>query len=79
MGSFSPNASGLYDISGNVWEWVLDPYTDGSDGLRVVRGGGWNSADPEVLATAYRNPVPAASKESFYGFRYVLEDTGSPD
>jgi eukaryotic-like serine/threonine-protein kinase len=79
VGSFSPNASGLYDISGNVWEWVLDPYTDGSDGLRVVRGGGWNSADPEVLATAYRNPVPAASKESFYGFRYVLEDTGSPD
>lgn len=79
VGSFAPTASGLYDLAGNVWEWVLDPYTDGSDGLRVVRGGGWNSADREVLATAYRNPVPAASKESFYGFRYVLEDTGGPD
>ncbi len=78
-GSFAPTESGLFDLSGNVWEWVWDPFTDGLDGLQVVRGGGWNSADREVLSSSYRNPVPASAKEEFYGFRYILEDTGIPD
>ena len=78
VGSFAPSPGGLLDLSGNVWEWVSDPYTDGSDSLMVVRGGGWNSSDREVLATAYRNPVPATAREDYYGFRYVLEDA-EPD
>lgn len=78
-GTFAPSAAGIFDLSGNVWEWVSDPFTDGRDGLQVVRGGGWNSSDEEVLSTGYRNPVPASAKEEFYGFRYVLEDAGSPD
>lgn len=74
VGSFAAGPAGLQDLAGNVWEWVEDPYTDGSDGLQVVRGGGWNSAEREVLASGYRNPVPATAKEGFYGFRYVLEE-----
>ncbi len=74
VGSFAVSPTGLYDLSGNVWEWVLDPYTDGSDGLQVMRGGAWNSSAREVLATAYRNPVPVSAREGYYGFRYVLEE-----
>ncbi len=75
VGSFGPAANGLCDLAGNLWEWVEEPYSDGSDGLQVVRGGGWNSADREVLSASYRNPVPATAAEDFYGFRYLLEDS----
>ena len=79
VGSFQPAPNGLYDLSGNVWEWVLDSFGDSANSLNVVRGGAANSYEKEVLVTGYRNAVPATSKERFYGFRYVLEDVGNPD
>ena len=37
VGSFSSNGYGLYDMSGNIWEWCWDA----SDSYRYIRGGGW--------------------------------------
>jgi formylglycine-generating enzyme required for sulfatase activity len=68
VGSFQPNPFGLYNVHGNVWEWVEDVLhenyagapTDGSawttggyQTLRVVRGGSWDSM-PVGLRSAYR-------------------------
>jgi len=75
-GSFAPLGDGLFDLSGNVWEWVDEPF-DRSGEFHVVRGGGWNAYDSRVLRTHYRNPVRPDARENHYGFRYVLADVGT--
>ncbi|MDF1850217.1 MAG: SUMF1/EgtB/PvdO family nonheme iron enzyme [Verrucomicrobiales bacterium] len=68
--------NGLHDLTGNVWEWVDEPFDENAE-LYVVRGGGWNAYDPRVLRSSYRNPVRPDARENHYGFRYVLEETAS--
>jgi serine/threonine-protein kinase PpkA len=84
VGQFPPNAFGLYDMHGNVWEWVEDPWhenyrgtppTDGrawmeggDESRRVVRGGSWND-DPGSLRSANRNWVATDSRYDSLGFR----------
>ncbi|MBC5647708.1 flavodoxin [Christensenella tenuis] len=82
VGSFAPNSFGLYDMHGNVGEWVWDYYgaydngdqTDpegpASGTLRVYRGGGWNDFAKNIRS-AYRAAL-AADKGSFnLGIRLV--------
>ena len=75
VGSFSPSPDGLYDLAGNVWEWVLEDFGgDVPNYMRygVVRGGGWSDYKKENLLSSFRNAVNVQSRESHLGFRVVL-------
>ena len=74
VGSFNPTQNGLFDVGGNVWEWVSDSYDEESQNLGVVRGGGWDSYEKGVLVSSYRHAVPPTSRNEHFGFRYVLVD-----
>jgi formylglycine-generating enzyme required for sulfatase activity len=82
VATLSANGFGLFDMSGNVWEWVEDAYhagysgapTDGSnwvgDAVRhTLRGGAWSSKPQEVRATQRSRNEP--SSRGSVGFRVV--------
>ncbi|MBM4246570.1 MAG: formylglycine-generating enzyme family protein [Deltaproteobacteria bacterium] len=80
--SYAPNAFGLYDMHGNVWELCLDvfaPYTPGpatdpfvgGGSNRVVRGGGWDS-NSNALRSAHRVSANIGAMGFNLGFRVVL-------
>ena len=82
VGTKKPNAFGLYDMHGNVWEWTQDCWnesytgaptdnaasTTGNCGQRVGRGGSW-SGNAVNSRSASRGRDDAASRDSFLGFR----------
>ncbi|MEM9374645.1 MAG: SUMF1/EgtB/PvdO family nonheme iron enzyme [Pseudomonadota bacterium] len=87
VGQIGPNAYGLYDMHGNVWEWVADTWvpnyegapSDGSprasDSLnadKVIRGGSWGFSDNWLRSSA-RDAAPVGSRLHNLGFRVVRE------
>lgn len=73
VGQFAPNADGLYDLAGNVWEWCWDAEVR-ADQEGVLRGGSWAYFRSECLTSSYRYRVPANLRMSTIGFRTVFED-----
>jgi formylglycine-generating enzyme required for sulfatase activity len=85
VGSYAPNAFGLHDMHGNVWEWCLDSYAVYAPGpvtdpfvtggpLRVIRGGSWYNyfITAFYCRSAYRFSITPGNSFNNVGFRVVL-------
>jgi hypothetical protein len=71
VSAFAANRLGFHDMSGNVWQWILEPYNPGSR-WGVMRGGSWATEKVAELSLSYRNVVDPAGREVIYGFRCAL-------
>jgi hypothetical protein len=74
--SFAPDVFGLYDVIGNVWEWVDDgfgpfPFPPVSASSRGYRGGSWSRRFAKWMSPKLRNRYPAKQWGSHLGFRCV--------
>ena len=85
VGQFPPNAFGLYDMHGSVWEWCADHYHDTYEGApldntpwlssderssRLLRGGAWASP-PQSCRSTYRLTYSPDNRLNLIGFRVV--------
>ena len=91
VGSFPPNAFGLYDLHGLVWEWCEDDWRKNSQGtttedivlrleasqVRVIRGGSWDEV-PGHCRSAFRELNYSVVRVNFIGFRILHEPLRVP-
>jgi formylglycine-generating enzyme required for sulfatase activity len=88
VGSYPPNAFELFDMTGNVWEWVSDwyradiyreeerrnPQGPAAGSFRILRGGSWVTHDVAQLRCAHRHCVPSDTYAYSIGFRVVYSE-----
>ena len=71
VGKYPALKNGLYDLSGNVWEWCEDSY-DAAQKYRVLRGGSWIIDAPQNLLSSCRGYYVPEDRGIGLGFRVVL-------
>jgi formylglycine-generating enzyme required for sulfatase activity len=92
VGAYKPNAWGLFDMHGNVWEWTNDVYDANyykssprkdpagplarAGAWRVARGGAWFNTPAPYLRTAYRAGLTAETNGDYIGFRVACDIGG---
>ena len=86
VGSYPPNAYGLHDVHGNVWEWVEDcrnpnysgaptdgsPWTKGDCSMRILRGGAWD-VEPVYIRSASRYWNYVSDRLIYHGLRVASD------
>ena len=85
VGTKAPNELGIYDMSGNVWEWCNDGYGDYSSNAqtkptgaesgsyRVNRGGSWGS-NARCCRSSFRYSNAPSDSRNYLGLRLVLSE-----
>lgn len=85
VGSFAANPYGLFDVSGNVWEWTADwydlhyysespvdnPMGPATGRYKVIRGGSWADGETRLGTVYYRNFTAPDTAQPTIGFRCV--------
>lgn len=78
---FDSNPLGIYDMAGNVREWIGDAGDDSLD-LRALKGGSFRDASPRLFESTFEVLAPATLRHPTFGFRVVREtsktDAASP-
>jgi formylglycine-generating enzyme required for sulfatase activity len=86
VGNFPPNAFGLYDMHGNMWEWCSDWYSEydihdtvnpkgpETGELKVLRGGAWRESARECRSAYRGSGIPPGNRGAGMSFRLVKSE-----
>lgn len=77
VGSFAPGLYGLFDMTGNVWQWCFDDYDRSLPNMKVIRGASWADSAQNTLLSSNRGAAPAGQRRDCIGFRCTIRLDGS--